>query len=78
MKLSSYLPKNHVDAMATLFTFTMIPISYLHGVLYIAPTIWPTDESYVSDEEARNNTTSYYLAISFMTFLFANTYPTFS
>ena len=60
--------------MATLFTFTMIPLSYLHGVLYIAPTIWPTDEGYLTEEEARSNTTPYYLAVSLMTFLFVNTY----
>ena len=74
MKLSSYFPKNHIDALATIFTFTMIPVSYLHGVLYIAPTIWPTDEAYLSEEEGRKNITPYYLTISFMTFLFVNTY----
>jgi len=74
MKLSSYLPKNHVDALATGFTFIMIPVSYLHGMLYIAPTIWPTSEPYISEEDAGSNTVPYYLTVSVMTFLFVNTY----
>ena len=50
--------------MAMTFTFLMIPVSYLHGVLYIAPTIWPEKE----------NASMYYAAVFLMTFLFANTY----
>lgn len=46
------------------FTFLSIPTSYLHGVLYIAPTIWPTETA----------TSAYYCAILVMTFLFVNTY----
>ena len=66
--LSSYLPKNHVDAVAMSFTFIMIPISYLHGVLYIAPTIWPAEGS------TAEYSPSYTVGVIFMTFLFANTY----
>ena len=50
------------------FTLIMIPVSYLHGVLYIAPTIWPTD---LSTNESSNHI-SYYCAVFLMTFLFAN------
>lgn len=60
MKISLFFPKNHVDALAMCFTALMIPISYLHGVFYLAPIIWPAK--------------GYYVAVFFMTFLFANTY----
>ena len=70
MGLSAYLPHNHIDAMAMGFTFISIPTSYLHGVLYIAPTIWPTDNPALTEQ----NTFSYYCALFFMTFLFVNTY----
>lgn len=74
MKITKYLPRNHVDALAMAFTFLMIPVSYLHGVLYIAPTIWPMDEPNLPEESANDNATSYYVAVFLMTFLFVNTY----
>lgn len=73
MKLSAYLPRNHMDGMAMGFTFIMIPVSYLHGVLYIAPTIWPTNEPHLPKEMANQNVLPYYSSIFLMTFLFVNT-----
>ncbi len=74
MGLSAYLPGNHVDAMAMGFTFIMIPTSYLHGVLYIAPTIWPTNDPNLPKDVAEANAVPYYCCVFFMTFLFLNTY----
>ena len=74
MGLSKYLPKNHIDAMAMGFTFFMIPVGYLHGVLYIAPTIWPTDDSNLPEEITKRNVLPYYCSVFVMTFLFINTY----
>lgn len=74
MGLSAYFPHNHVDAMAMTFTFIMIPISYLHGVLYIAPTIWPTNDPNLPEETTRQNVTRYYIVVSLMSFLFLNTF----
>ena len=71
---SAHLPRNHMDAFAMGFTFIMIPVSYFHGVLYIAPTIWPINEPNLPEETALQNTSSYYTSISVMTFLFINTY----
>lgn len=74
MKLSSYLPHSSVDAVAMGFTFIALPVSYLHGILYVAPTLWPTDLPYLSEEEARSNASSYYFSVLLMTYLFANTF----
>ena len=74
MGLSAYLPRNHVDALAMGFTFLMIPTSYLHGVLYIAPTIWPTNDPNLPEGVAELNVVPYYISILVMTFLFLNTY----
>ncbi len=75
MGISSYLPRNHLDATAMGFTFLMIPTSYLHGVLYIAPTIWPTSSaSNLPPETASENATPYYTVVALMTFLFVNTF----
>lgn len=57
-----------------IFTFTMVPTSYLHGVLYIAPTIWPTNEPNLPEEMANQNTLPYYGSVILMTFLFLNTF----
>lgn len=75
MGLSSYLPRNHVDALAMGFTFTMIPVSYLHGVFNITPTLWPLSDEPggLSPETAGENTFPHYLSVTLMTFLFANT-----
>ena len=74
MGLTAYLPRNHVDALAMGFTFISIPTSYLHGVLYIAPTIWPTNDPNLPEGIAEENMVPYYCCILFMTFLFLNTY----
>ena len=74
MGISAYLPHNHVDALAMGFTFIMIPISYLHGVLYIAPTIWPTNDPRLPEGVAEGNAAPYYASVFLMTFLFLNTY----
>ena len=74
MKLSQYLPRNHVDAIAMVFTFVMIPVSYLHGVFYIAPTLWPsTSRQELGGGEGEDNSYPYYCSVFLMTFLFLNT-----
>ena len=67
----SLLPTTRVDIVAMSFTFIMIPISYLHGVFYIAPTIWPV--SNVPDDVRERNLFSYYVNVFLMTYLFLNT-----
>ena len=64
-------PKTHVDSLAMAFTLVMIPVSYLHGVIFIAPIIWPTTN--VPEALAEQNTFPYYASLTLMTFLFVNT-----
>ena len=52
-------------------TFIMIPVSYLHGVVYIAPIIWPVRN--VPEDLVEKNTFPYYASLVLMTFLFVNT-----
>lgn len=49
-----------MDGLAMVFTFVMIPVAYLHGVLYIGPTIWDS------------NSMTYGCHVIFTTFLFVN------
>lgn len=63
-------PHNRFDAVAMAFTFTMIPIAYVHGLYNILPTVYPV--SGVSEEEAAANRSSYIQHAIFMTFLFVN------
>ena len=66
-----YLPKTGVDTISMAVTFVMIPVSYLHGVFFIAPIIWPVRN--VPEELAERNTFPYYANLTLMTYLFINT-----
>ncbi len=63
-----YLPRSQLDCLAMGFTFVMIPVAYLHGVFYIAPTIWPVAVGELKD----SNALAYTCHVTFMTFLFIN------
>ncbi len=71
VSLKAYLPRSSIDSLAMVFTFVMIPVAYLHGVFYIAPTIWPV--SGVSEELGGSNWIAYSCHVIFMTFLLFNT-----
>ena len=43
--LKKYLPRTMTDALAMSLTFVLIPVAYLHGVLYVAPSLYSTEES---------------------------------
>lgn len=66
------LPKQAVDAMAMSFTFFMIPATYLYGLFYVCPTLYPITD--VSEEMAEQNRFPYYFHWCFCTFLFVQTY----
>lgn len=66
------LPKDRLDALAMCFTFVMIPLTYLYGVFYVVPTLWPV--SGVSIELADENTFPYYFNMALSTYFFFQTY----
>lgn len=66
------LPKQFVDAMAMGFTFFMIPVTYLYGVLYVLSTLYPISD--VSEEQINQNYYSHYIHLFVCTFLFVQTY----
>lgn len=65
------LPKTRIDTLAMAVTFVMIPVSYLHGVLMIAPIIWPVRN--VPQDLVERNTFPFYVSLVLMTVLFVNT-----
>ena len=70
MRLRDFVPKNAIDGLAMGFTFIMIPVAYLHGVFYVAPTIWPISD--VPDQLREENLFAHYANVLWMTFLFVN------
>ena len=66
------LPKHPVDALAMGFTFTMIPVTYFYGVLYVLPIMYPITD--VDEETADQNWFTHYFHLFFCTFLFFQTY----
>ena len=71
VNLKELLPKTRVDGIAMGVTFVMIPASYLHGIIFIAPIIWPVRN--VPPQLTEQNTFPYYTNLILMTFLFLNT-----
>ena len=69
-QLKEYLPRNQIDALAMAMTFILIPLAYFHGVVNIAPIVWPIQD--VPDELRETNLVTHYASILFMTFLFVN------
>ena len=70
MGLRRYLPRNGVDGLAMVFTFVMIPVAYLHGVLYVTPTIWPIHN--VPQQLREANLFTHYTNVLMMTFVLVN------
>ena len=63
--LRELFPPTILDSLAMIFTLVMIPVAYLYGVFYIAPTIWPTH----TDELRAANGSAYALHVVIMTLL---------
>ena len=60
LRLKKYFPRTSTDTMAMTFTVVMVPLAYVHGVVNIAPVVFPTDPAYT-------------LSVGLMTFLLFNT-----
>ena len=68
--IQKLFPHNYFDTVAMAFTFTMIPLAYVHGLYNLLPVIYPV--SGVSEEEAAANRSSYNMHAFFMTVLLVN------
>lgn len=67
--LKKYLPRTMTDAFAMSLTFGLIPIAYLHGVFYVAPSLYPTSDSYLKEEAREQNASTYRMHVCAMTYL---------
>ena len=69
--LKQYLPRTMTDAFAMTLTFVLLPIAYLHGVFYVAPSLYPTSASYLTEEAREQNASTYRMHVCAMTYLLA-------
>ena len=61
MALADYLPRTSTDAFAMSLTFLLIPVAYLHGLLYVVPSLYPAS--------MEDHWSTYYTHVFVMTYL---------
>ena len=53
-RLKEYFPRTSTDTLAMTVTFSSIPFAFLHGVLYVTPTLYSMNDDLTGEERDYN------------------------